>query len=502
MSLHRAQVVLDVPDSNCLKHGNKLVRHFCKTCSESGCSKCMQTKHRSHDWCDIEDIEDQKQKELEKYINSLETAILPKLNERMKQAVKESDIDKSEIDRQADTMIHVISKYRELLKSKVDSTRSSDSGSATMIADLDRDISDIQQIIRNSKKSIAIQAKSEIVQWSENVKVVIEEVNKSLAEMDTRTVGNFRSGKIDTYVLHRMFGDMESEGDLSSDFDDMKLSSSLCDVTIKLKNTINFGTFITRICPVGDQAWVHEDISNKIVRINEHGKTKKDVKVSLIPQQTSTTKAGDIFMCFYGSGWISRLTSDHRVKDIVNTMPLRPVSLCVTHSGDILVALADVGIPDFDKCKLTYIARLDLLGREKQRIQFEEDGQTRLFQCAKFVDENRNGDVVVIDHLEKFKGRMYILNKKGEVKNSYNGTSQLNMYSFSPVSVCCDDHCRIIVADINNSALHLLNPRGELLQLLMTEEDGLVHPYSLGLCDGLLWIGTEHGKVIVAEYKQ
>ena len=57
------------------------------------------------------------------------------------------------------------------------------------------------------------------------------------------------------------------------------------------------------------------------------------------------------------------------------------------------------------------------------------------------------------------------------------------------------------MADLSNDALHLLNARGELLQLLMTKKDGLVAPYSLGLYGSLLWIGTDEGKVIVAEYK-
>ena len=177
-----------------------------------------------------------------------------------------------------------------------------------------------------------------------------------------------------------------------------------------------------------------------------------------------------------------------------------PYSICATQSGDILVVLVDVWPKDFDKCKQTYITRLDSLGREKQRIQFEEDGKTRLFQYAIYVHENKNADIVVLDHITKTKGRLYIVSDKNEIKHSYNGTSLLNNNTFKPVSVCFDDQCRIIVADLNNDAIHLLNTRGELLQLLMTDKDGLVHPYSLGLCDGLLWIGTEYGKVIVAEY--
>ena len=212
-------------------------------------------------------------------------------------------------------------------------------------------------------------------------------------------------------------------------------------------------------------------------------------------------KTNNVYLCFADTGWISRLTPDHRVVNIVNTGSLRPISICVTQSGDILSALVDVSIQDFDECKQTYIARLDSMGKEKQRIQFEDDGHTRLFQYGYFVDENKNGDIVVLNKVGEKRGNVYILDKNGYVKHSYNGTSQLDEDDFLPATVCCDHQCRIIVADKYNSALHLLNPKGELLRLLMTEKDGLVRPYSLGLSDGMLWVGTYEGKVIVAEYK-
>ena len=499
MSLHRAQVALDVPDSNCLKHGNKLVLHFCKTCNDSGCSKCMQTKHRNHDWCDIEDISDEKQKELERNINKLEKETLPKLKEKRRKTNAGENIDKKEIDRQADTMVTLINKYRENLKTKVDSNRASYGDPVDIEANLDQYIVAIEQVVRNSKKSIATQTKSEIVQGNENVKVVISEVNKSLAEMDRRPVTCFRRGEIDTHVLQRMLGDVESEHDMASDFDDMNLSRKSHYVTFKVKNTLNVGKNIIQLCPIGSQAWRHE-AHGTLSLITSNGKETEQIQ-SVYPQHMSLDKTGTVYMCFADTGWISRLAPDYRIVDLVNIKPLRPQSLCVTQSGDILVALVDVLIKDFDKCKQTYIARLDSLCKEKQKIQFEEDGQTLLFQFTRYVDENRNSDIVVIDHIGEYRGRLYILNNKGVNKHSYNGTSQLDKYDFLPGSVCCDDQCRIIVTDLANSALHLLNPRGELLQLLMTETDGLVHPHSLGLCDGLLWIGTYEGKVIVAEYK-
>ena len=139
----------------------------------------MQTKHRNHDWCDIEDISEEKQKELERNINILENEKLPKLKEKKSAGEGQKETDKGGINRQADAMIELINKHRQALISKVDSTSASDTEAAVNMADLDPDIADVEQIIRNSKKSIAIQAKSEIVQGNENVKVVIAEVDKS-----------------------------------------------------------------------------------------------------------------------------------------------------------------------------------------------------------------------------------------------------------------------------------------------------------------------------------
>ena len=292
-----------------------------------------------------------------------------------------------------------------------------------------------------------------------------------------------------------MFDDVESY--------DKDLSGRLRDVTIKGKTNLTIGTKPIRVCPVGQQVWVHEqsfEDDNHLKRISVDGKEIKHIK-SIFPQDMYLDKTNNVYLCFADTGWISRLTPDHRVVNIVNTGTMRPISICVTQSGDILSALVDVSIQDFEECKQTYIARMDSMGKEKQRIQFEEDGHTRLFQYGYFVDENKNGDIVVLNKVGEKRGQLIILDQKGYAKHYYNGTSQLDEDDFLPATVCCDNQCRIIVADKYNSALHLLNPRGELLRLLMTEKDGLVRPYSLGLSDGLLWVGTYEGKVIVAEYK-
>ena len=488
MSLHRAQVVLDVPDTNCLKHGTKLALYFCKTCNESGCSKCMQTKHKLHDWCDIEDIADEKQKELEKNVNTLETDTLPKLKEKKQSLEKEEGIRTGEIDRHADIMIDLINNHRQILKTKVALLYSAKTETATIIANLDQDIVDVEQIIRNSKKSIAIQANTEIVQGNENVKIVIKEVGKSLVDIGQHTTTDFLPGVIDSFVLKQMVGDVKSDHDVPSLY-----------VTVEVKHNLSIGQNIIRLSPIGSQAWIHEERSGKVTLIDVHGKEIKTLD-SMYPQDMAIDVTGSIYLGSFSTGVISKMAPDNRVIDIANTKPLRPISLCVTQSGDILVAIVDTLLKDFAKCKQTYVVKLDIMGSEKQKIALDDIGKKGLFKYLVYVNENGNGDIVVIDRLDIGKGRLYILSDKGKVKFSFSGSSDL-VTPFNPTAVCCDDQCRIIVTDLNNFHLHLLNAKAEPLQLLMTKKDGLVNPYSIGLCNEFLWIGTMEGKVIVAEYK-
>ena len=348
MSLYKAQVVFEVPDSNCLKHGRKQVLHFCKTCNKSGCSTCMQTKHRHHDWCVIQDIVGEKQRELGRNIEILETEILPKLTEKKKKFINGQSVDKNDIDRQADAIIELTNKYRRLLKSKVDSSRTT---KGPMIGNLDHDIADVEGIIRNSKKSIAIQAKPEIVQGNETVNVAIAEVRKSL-EIEQCPSRCFRRGDIDSQVLQRMFGEVYSG------FNCMATNVALVDVTLKVKNIISVGTHTARVCPVGRKAWVMERTLKNIVLMDVNGEQIIVIR-STIPQCTSLDNNGNIYMCSFESKWIYMMTTDQRFVDVVCTKPLHPTGICVTQSGYIMVSLVDVSRKIFGQCKESYVAKLD-----------------------------------------------------------------------------------------------------------------------------------------------
>ena len=134
-----------------------------------------------------------------------------------------------------------------------------------MIGNLDHNIADVEHIIRNSKKSIAIQAKPEIVQGNETVKVAIAEVRKSLVEIEQCPSRCFCRGDIDSQVLQRMFGEVYSG------FNCMATNVALVDVTLKVKNIISVGTHTARVCPVGRKAWVMGRTLKNIVLMDVSG---------------------------------------------------------------------------------------------------------------------------------------------------------------------------------------------------------------------------------------
>lgn len=75
-------------------------------------------------------------------------------------------------------------------------------------------------------------------------------------------------------------------------------------------------------------------------------------------------------------------------------------------------------------------------------------------------------------------------------------------YSFSPRDIAEDMRGNILVAVVNDNAIHLLDQTLTFQKLLMTEEDGLQRPTSVALdAEGYLYVGFEDGQIHVVNYQ-
>lgn len=86
---------------------------------------------------------------------------------------------------------------------------------------------------------------------------------------------------------------------------------------------------------------------------------------------------------------------------------------------------------------------------------------------------------------------------------SYSGSIGCDPSStFSPVDVCTDLDGNFLVIDSHDDTVHLLDPKGEFLKIIMSAEDGLSEIERIAMDSlGWLWIGCDDGTMHFANYR-
>lgn len=119
------------------------------------------------------------------------------------------------------------------------------------------------------------------------------------------------------------------------------------------------------------------------------------------------------------------------------------------------------------------------------------------------IEVNVNGDICVLD-LEPSREHLVILTPDGEEKKRYYGIKdRVLVHPFEPKDVCCDKAGNIYIADIRNSAVHVLDKHGNFQHFLFTKYDGNQYPSAI-TCDseGFLWVGFSSGAIRVYKTDQ
>jgi len=119
------------------------------------------------------------------------------------------------------------------------------------------------------------------------------------------------------------------------------------------------------------------------------------------------------------------------------------------------------------------------------------------------ITTNVNGDICLLD-LEPLREHVVILSPDGEERKRYYGVQHADLdHVFEPRDLACDRLGNIYVADLHNSAVHVLDKTGNFTHFLFTRRDGNQYPVSVTCeTDGFLWVGLSSGAVRVYDIKQ
>ncbi|XP_078321309.1 uncharacterized protein LOC111114765 [Crassostrea virginica] len=222
-------------------------------------------------------------------------------------------------------------------------------------------------------------------------------------------------------------------------------------------------------CLSNEEIWTSGD--NKIMKLyNLKGEVQTSVqtKSGNIPQDITVTRSGGLV---YADGMDRsiNLVSGTQIKRLITLRGWRPLSLCSTSSGDLLVTMTS------DKGKPTKVLRYSG-STEKQTIQRDDQGKP-LYSSGygyKYLSENRNSDICVADC---FSGAVVVVSAAGILRFRYTGPPSTPGEPFRPYGITTDSQANILTSDYDNDRIHIIDQDGLFLRFL--HNYGLHRPWDL-----------------------
>nr|XP_022298582.1 uncharacterized protein LOC111107599 [Crassostrea virginica] len=221
-----------------------------------------------------------------------------------------------------------------------------------------------------------------------------------------------------------------------------------------------------------EQIWTHGR-SAYIKCFNIQGVLQKTIKTKVgeKPRDIAVDTTGSLLYCDLKTRSVFKVKNG-KTEEIITLQGWSPNSLCVTSSGDLLVAMYS---DDQTQSKVVRYSGSTVA----QTIQFDEEGQP-LYSgngSIKYISENRNLDNCVADYGA---GAVVVVNQAGKLRFKYNGhSSPTKSKSFQPCGITTDSQSGILISGGGNHCIHILDKDGQFLRYI--DNCDLRNPHGLSV---------------------
>ncbi|XP_078331502.1 uncharacterized protein LOC144625190 [Crassostrea virginica] len=464
--------------SYCTKHSTEECTELCTTCNIPVCPLCVaSSEHEQHEKEDILTLFETKKELMQKDLQDLEKSIYPKYQEAATNIpIQRADVNKrsqklrTALDNQGEALHTEIDTIIQGMKSEIDDMDAQHIAAIDQQEDaINHTIPKITQIILDLKKLLDTSDVCLVSQYTSRT----EEFRILPAQFQV-TLPTFTLQEINRDQIHQQIGSL-SELAITFLLDEPRV---LTDIQTKYG-----GGLLCVSCLSDSELWTNG--TNNILRLyNLQGELLRSVqtKSGYWPWDIVVTRSGDLVYTD-GSHRSINLVSGTQIQTLIKLQGWRPLSLCSTTSGDLLVIMTSG--------EQTKVVRYSG-STEKQSIQWDKQGN-KLYSSYgllyyKYLSENRNLDICVADCYD---GAVVVVSSAGKLRFRYTGPPFIPRESFHPYGISTDSRANILTADYNNDRIHIIDKDGHFLRYI--HNCGLQLPW--GLCV------DSRDNLFVAEYR-
>ena len=517
-----AQVVMSL----CTKHTTEEMDMYCHVCKKATCTKCISTDHIGHEMDTIAKFSRQLTNNRARFLTDL-TAIFEPKRRRKTRTFREV---KCHNDCVLSNNMKSLEERREQLHQVVDELINKElnichSHNAKFFSRIFRKLEEKHnKEDRQVEKMLSVFEKTtmtglDIIEYYEDLRLRVVRMESCVDTNQFLDRLVYREGKINKNELERMVGAMmdssemqrENEKDMVVSRKGKKLSfeRKAKETTIVSRSPEQLSSFhfqdskVQDICPVSqDEAWITYKDNKNYILISKDGKQRDSVPKEAENAGFFVADDRSIINCDYHKQVVQRIDPSGKTTNIMNTSPLRPVTVGKALNGNILVTLVD----KWSRSRTADSKRIALMltpeGEEIQSYVFDHDGATPALSFPTRPGQNYNSNICVLNHFavapNTYKANVCVFYEDGGLKFVYNGQSE----DFDPEGICFDSLSNIICADFNCNNLQVINSEGEFLRYLLTSESCVNLPRSIALFKSVLWVGSGGGEIRVYRYRE
>ncbi|XP_062604330.1 uncharacterized protein LOC134266111 [Saccostrea cucullata] len=346
------------------------------------------------------------------------------------------------------------------------------------ISELEKSILDLKKILDSSDISLTSAYKTRNAEF------------RSLPPKVNVTLPKFSPFQIISEQLYKIFGSLSSTDEQRLI---LKTPAKSFLAEPELITTIDTGMRSGVACLSDEEVWTCG--GDYLIRLyNLQGEVLKliQTKTDIFARGIAVTRSDDLVYIDDYTRTVN-IVRDNHISEVIRLVGWRPLSVCSTSSGDLLVTMNS---DDNSQSKVVRYSG----STEKQTIQFDSEGKPLYSSDAmKYMCENRNLDICVSDIGAS---AVVVVNQTGNLRFRYTGHPSTDKKSFEPWGITTDSQNQILISDADNACIHILDQDGQFLRYIDNCDLFIPNGLCVDIRDNLFVANWSPGNVKKIKYMQ